>query len=135
MIRGTTAQFKFKLPYTLGELQWVVMQFWQPGNNGTPDAPLPIVKRKTKIAADGTELLFGDSKEILVSLTSHETLRFTDKLKARVQLRAQHTDGTVFASHQELVTVYPLSDDLIHEEVLPGENNDGWIVLDGESVM
>lgn len=127
MIRGTTAQFKFKLPYTLGDLQWVIMQFWQPGNNGTTDAPLPIVKRKTELS--------GDSKELLVSLTSHETLRFTDKLKARVQLRAQHTNGTVFASHQELVTVYPLPDDLVNEPVLPGEDDDGWVVLDGSTIV
>ena len=127
MIRGTTAQFKFKLPYTLGDLQWVIMQFWQPGNNGTTDAPLPIVKRKTELS--------GDSKELLVSLTSHETLRFTDKLKARVQLRAQHTNGTVFASHQELVTVYPLPDDLVNEPVLPGEDDDGWVVLDCSTIV
>lgn len=127
MIRGTTAQFKFKLPYTLGDLQWVVMQFWQPGNNGTTDAPLPIVKRKTELT--------GDSKELLVSLTPHETLRFTDKLKARVQLRAQHTNGSVFASYQELVTVYDLPDDLIKEEILPSESDDGWVVLDGGSIV
>lgn len=127
MIRGTTAQFKFKLPYTLGDLQWVVMQFWQPGNDGTTDAPLPIVKRKTELT--------GDSTELLVSLTPHETLRFTDKLKARVQLRAQHTNGSVFASHQELVTVYPLPNDLIQEPVLPSESDDGWVVLDGGSII
>ena len=126
MIRGTTAQFKFKLPYALNELQWVTMQFWQPGNNGTENAPLPIVKQKTDLS--------GDSKELIVPLTSEETLRFTDKKKARVQLRAQHTNGTVFASHQEIVTVYPLIDDLVHEPVLPGESNDGWIVLDGRPI-
>ena len=129
MIRGTTAQFKFKLPYAIGDLQWVVMQFWQPGNNGTPVAPLPIVKKKTELS--------GDDKELLVSLTSHETLRFTDKLKARVQLRAQHSNGTVFASRQELVTVYPLPDNLVNEPVIPGEDDysDGWIVLDGDAVV
>lgn len=127
MIRGTTAQFKFTLPYTLGDLRWVVMQFWQPGNNGTTDAPLPIVKRKTELE--------GDSQELFISLTPHETLRFTDKLKARVQLRALHKNGTVFASHQELVAVYPLPNDLIHEPVLPSESDDGWVVLDGGTIV
>jgi hypothetical protein len=127
MIRGTTAQFKFKLPYTLENLQWAKMQFWQPGNNGTPEAPLPIVKRKTDLS--------GDSKELLVSLTSHETLRFTDKLKAKVQLRAQHIDGTVFASLPEFVTVYPLPDHLVDEPILPEEDEDGWVVLDGAEIV
>ena len=39
MIRGTTAQFKFKLPYAKNELQWITMKFWQPGNDGTTEAP------------------------------------------------------------------------------------------------
>ena len=129
MIRGTTAQFKFKLPYTLDDLQWVIMQFWQPENNGSSTAPLPIIKKKEKPE------LSGDSKELLVSLTCEQTLRFTDKLKARVQLRAQHINGTVFASHQELVTVYPLPDDLVNEPILPGEDEDGWVVLDGEAIV
>ena len=127
MIRGTTAQFKFKLPYTLESLQWVKMQFWQPGNNGTTEAPLPIVKRKTDLS--------GDSKELIVPLTSHETLRFTDKLKAKVQLRGQHLDGTVFASLPQLVTVYPLPDHLVDEPILPGEDDDGWVILDGSEII
>lgn len=127
MIIGTTAQFKFHIPYAIGDLQWVVMQFWQPGNSGTTDAPLPIVKRKTELS--------GDSKELLVSLTPHETLRFTDKLKAKVQLRAQHSNGTVFASHQESIPVYPLPNDLIKEDILPSVNDDGWVVLDGGSII
>lgn len=128
MIRGTTAQFKFKLPCTLESLQWAKMQFWQPGNYGTEDAPLPIIKKKTNLS--------GDSTELLVSLTSHETLRFTDKLKARVQLRAQHIDGTVFASAQELVSVYPLPDHLVDEPVFPEEDiDDGWVILDGKEII
>lgn len=129
MIRGTTAQFKFKMPYTLSELLWATMQFWQPGNNGTTEAPLPIIKKKTDFSGDG------DSRELLVSLTSEETLRFTDKMKARVQLRAQHENGTVFASHQEIVTVYPLPDDLVVEQdPMPEEDNGGWIILDGKPI-
>ena len=45
MIRGTTAPFKIKLPYTIGELEWVTMKWWQDGNKGTLTAPLPITKR------------------------------------------------------------------------------------------
>ena len=129
MIRGTTAQFKFKLPYEKNQLQWVTMKFWQPGNDGTTEAPLPILKQKTHI--DSSD----DSKELSVSLTSEETLRFTDKLKAKVQMRAQHVNGLVFASKEKIVTVYPLADDLTQDAILPGETDDGWIVLDGQPVI
>lgn len=129
MIRGTTAQFKFKLPYAKNELQWVTMKFWQPGNDGTTEAPLPIIKRKTH--CDSSD----DSKELSVSLTCEETLRFTDKLKAKVQMRAQHTSGLVFGSKEKIVTVYPLADDLTQDTILPGESDDGWIVLDGQPII
>ena len=129
MIRGTTAQFKFKVPYPKNELQWVTMKFWQPGNNGTTEAPLPIIKKKTHCeSAD-------NSTDLYVSLTSEETLRFSSKLKARVQLRAQHNSGLVFASKEEVVPVYPMSDDLVQDPVLPGEIDDEWIVFDGQEVI
>lgn len=129
MIRGTTAQFKFKLPYAKNQLQWVTMKFWQPGNDGTTEAPLPIIKKKEHCDASD------DSKELSVSLTSEETLRFTDRYKAKVQMRAQHTSGLVFASKEKVVTVYPLDGDLTQDAILPGETDDGWIVLDGQPVI
>ena len=129
MIRGTTARFKFKLPYAKNELQWVTMKFWQPGNSGTLEAPLPIIKQKTHI--DSSD----DSKELSVSLTSEETLRFSDKYKAKVQMRAQHNEGFVFASKEKVITVYPLDKDLSQDTVLPGETDDGWIVFDGQPVI
>ena len=127
MIRGTTAQFNFKVPYPKNELQWVTMKFWQPGNDDT--VGLPIIKQKAHCDAED------DSKELSVSLTSAETLRFSTKFKARVQLRAQHTSGLVFASKEVLVPVYPLADDLTQNPVLPGETDDGWIVLDGQEII
>ena len=130
MIRGTTAQFKFKVPYPKNELQWVTMKFWQPGNNGTPEAPLPIIKKKTHCG--GAD----DSTDLYVSLTSEETLRFTTKFKAKVQLRAQHNSGLIFASKEESVPVYPLSDDLVQEPTLPEiPEEDGWIVFDGQEII
>lgn len=129
MIRGTTAQFKFKLPYQKSELQWATMKFWQPGNSGTLDAPLPITKRLANCSAPE------DSYELCVSLNAEETMRFSDKLKARAQLRAQTIDGTTFASHQQLITVYPINDDILTDDpTLPAEE-DGWIILDGEPVI
>ena len=127
MIKGTTAQFKFKIPYPINELQWVTIKFWQPGNDDT--VGLPIIKQKMHCDAED------NSKELCVSLTAIETLRFSTKLKARVQLRAQHISGLVFGNKEKLVPVYPLDDDLTQDPVLPGETEDGWVILDGKEII
>lgn len=44
MIRGTTAQFKFKMPKSFNDLCIVEVIFGQKGNLGTIEAPLPIKK-------------------------------------------------------------------------------------------
>ena len=44
MIRGTTAQFKFKLSKSFNDLCIVEVVFGQKGNVGTVEAPLPIKK-------------------------------------------------------------------------------------------
>ena len=173
MIRGTTAQFKFKLPCAKGNLLYATVKFWQPGNSGTLEAPLPITKRladcygfesseqiniekwnsgnyeeiKSNLGISGkswNELTDEEKKkfatesfeELCVSLTAEETLRFSDQSKAKVQLRAQQKDGTVFASHQQLITVYPIIDDIITDDPSfpEDENSDGLIVLDGKPI-
>ena len=128
MIRGTTAQFKFKSPYPKSELLWVTIKFWQPGNL---NSYLPIIKNLQHCDAQD------DSTELYVSLTADETMRFSEKYKAKVQLRAQHTEsGAVFGSHPQLITVYPMDDDiLIENPITPSETKDGWIILDGEVVV
>lgn len=128
MIRGTTAQFKFKIPYREEELTWVTIKFWQKGNTH-PD--LPITKKLSR-----KECYFpNDPTELYVSLTADETMRFSEKYKAQVQLRAQAKDGNIFGNRTKLVTVYPMNDDILDEDpTLPSENEEGWIVLDGETV-
>jgi hypothetical protein len=129
MIRGTTAGFKFKLPYTKQDLLWVTIKFWQPGNKGTSLAPLPITKKKEQC------LETQDAYEICVSLTPEETLRFSDQSKAVVQLRAQTYDGVTFASKETLVSVYPIHDDIITDDpTFPEADNTGVIILDGQSI-
>jgi hypothetical protein len=127
MIRGTTAQFKFKLPYPKDELYWATIKFWQPNNQSDL---LPITKRL--IHCDSSD----NSNELHVSLTAEETSRFSEKYKMKVQLRAQHlTNGTVFGSRVESVTVYPMSDSILGDDsTLPAANDDGWVVLDGEEI-
>lgn len=127
MIRGTTAQFKFNLPYSKDELTWVTIKFWQPNNTN----PLLPITRRMEDCAD-----LGDGSGLYVSLTAEETMRFTDKYKAKMQMRAQHINGTVFGTRTQYLTVYPMSDDIIGENpILPREDAEGWVILDGQSVI
>lgn len=128
MIRGTTAQFKFKLPYSKSELEWITIKFWQPGN---PSDDLPIKKIKSNCDESGRD-------EICVSLSATETSYFSDKYKAKVQLRAQPYFGTPFGSKQQLITVYPMSDDIIDADnptSPPDPEDHGYVVLDGDLVV
>ena len=129
VIRGTTAQFKFKLPYSKDSLEWVTIKFWQPGN---PSEQLPITKTKAHCSSTDSP------NEICVSLSATETAMFSDKYKARVQLRAQPFADTPFGSRQQLFTVYPMLDDIITDDSaaspeIPIEH--GWMILDGEAVV
>ena len=127
MIRGTTAQFKFKLPYPKEELLWATIKFWQ---NDNTNPYLPITKKLEH--CDSPD----DSNELYVSLTPDETIRFSEKRKAKVQMRAQHaSSGAIFGNHVQLITVYPMNDDILDEDpTMPAENEDGWIILDGETI-
>ena len=129
MIRGTTAQFRFNMPYTFEQLDWATVKFWQEGNSGTPTAKLPITKDKAQ--CEQTD----DPYELCVTLTAEETMRFSDKRKAKVQMRA-HANGSIFASRETLITVYPINDDIVTDNPeLPATNDEGWVVLDGAEVI
>lgn len=132
MVRGTTAQFKFSLPYNYSDIEIAKVVFWQPGNGGTTDAPLPIYKSLAQCSQTNNPM------ELSVTLSQSETLRFSDKLKAKVQLSATTFEGTRFASKQELITVYPIYDDsILGDDIIPtpdGSGEDDWIILDGEPI-
>lgn len=208
MIRGTTAPFRIKLPYTIGELEWVTIKWWQDGNKGTSDAPLPITKKlahcamsniyKCELSNDiiqneqyyfmieritycfiapqnigaGTILQYDartqtltvgntiinlsilaidhpsnmnglifineacHTKELYVTLSAEETMRFSDRHKAKMQLRGKlASNGRIFGCKPRLLTVYPISDDLLNDDKESPETDDyGWIVLDGPSI-
>ena len=133
MIRGTTAQFKFQLPYKYSEIKFAKVVFWQPGNNGpSEDRPLPIVKTKDQ---NGSQCYQSGENELSVKLAPEETLRFTEKNKAYVQLTATMNDETRFASRQEQITVYPIYDDsILGDIVVPSPDDDGWIIIDGGAI-
>ena len=130
MVRGTTAQFKFSLPYDYSAIEVAKVMFWQPGNSGTTEHPLPICK--TLAYCSQTE----NPRELSVTLSQDETLRFSEKSKAYVQLSATTGEGVRFASKQELITVYPIYDDsILGDVVLPTpDEGDDWIILDGETI-
>ena len=205
MIRGTTASFKIKLPYTISELEWITVKWWQDGNNGTPIAPLPITKRlahcsvsniyvcklssevvagesyyfeidkvnygftatqdinvgevlkydtKTEKITVGkssiipkvidnldnkTGLVFvndtNNSKELYVTLTAAETMRFSDKYKAKMQLRGKLlSSGRVFGCKHRLLPVYPINDDLLSDDVNVSTDNSEWVIFDGTTI-
>lgn len=131
MIRGTTAQFKFKLPYDVCNISVVKVTFWQTGNNGpSASRPLPIVKTMDQCSKCNT------SNELLVVLNKEETLRFSDKLKAYVQFHGKTLEGTAFANEPELIPVCPVCDDSVLDDVViptPGPEDD-IIILDGSII-
>lgn len=110
MIRGTSQQFKFKIPYNFNDLTDVSIAFWQENNQGTEDYTLPIKKTLN----DCTSNAFGTI--LYVTLNSKETLAFCVDEKAFVQLRATTVDGFTFGSRKRLFTVYPINEELLPDE-------------------
>ena len=127
MVRGTTACFKFKMPYDYNELMSAKVIFWQDNNNGPSESrPLPITK--TLVQCFETNI----RNELAVKLTPEETLRFSDERKAYTQLTATTHDGSRFASHQTTFNVDPVRDeDISDDNILPTPDNNGFIILDG----
>jgi hypothetical protein len=73
---------------------------------------------------------------LVVTLNQEETLRFIEERKAYVQLRAQTYEGVPIVSHEKMITVYPVYDDtILEEDILPTPEYDGWIYLDGKSIV
>lgn len=130
MIRGGNCEFRFQLPCNFIDLVTAQIYFWQDGYNGpSNDRPLPILKILGQ-CRQGSK-----PNELSVILHQEETLRFTDKRKARTQLRAVTKEGVPIISPEKLFAVYPSYDDaVLDEEVWPTPTYDGWIILDGESV-
>ena len=132
MIRGTTAQFKFKLPYNVSDVATVKITFWQENYSG-PDLtrPLPIVKVLSQCSGSNAP------NELLVLLNKEETLRFLDDRKAYVQLQGKTRDGFAFGSKQTPITVYPVYDDsILDDNILPTPTPDDGdlVILDGGTI-
>jgi hypothetical protein len=89
---------------------------------------------------DMTELIFvneaNNSNELYVSLTANETMRFSDRHKAKMQFRAMlKSNGKVIGCKPKLITVYPINDALLGDDIISDpEFDDAWFVLDGKSI-
>ena len=126
MTRGTTAYFKFIMPYDYDQLDSAKIVFWQKNYNGPSDSrPLPIIKVLDQCSTTNV------SNELAVTLTPEETLRFTDRRKGFVQLTATPIDGVRFSSRQEMFTVYPIVDSDIGSDIVIPTPEHGVIILDG----
>lgn len=130
MIKGTTTQFKFYLPCDFSELETVKVIFWQDGYAGpSDDRPLPITKIKAQCTTPNS------SRELCVTLSQEETLRFTEERKAYVQFRARAVDGSSYGTKKREITVYPVYDDSVLDDIItPTPDYDGWIFLDGQVI-
>ena len=130
MIRGTSAQFKFKLPYSYDDLSAVKIAFWQTNDKGINE----IIVTKTLADCKGGD----DPNELSVTLQDWETDDFSDRKKAYVQLKGR-TKNNVFASEQEQITIYPMHDKIIGDDdgpnvVIPPPSNDEPTILNGGRV-
>ncbi len=129
MIRGTAQPFKLILPYSLSELEWITIEFSQANN---PNLSPPIIKTKVNCSEV--------RGAIYVSLDANETKKFSDKYKAKLQLRAQPIFGVPFGSLPELITVYPMSDNIMDPDI-ENENGSstttpgGLVYLDGGPII
>ena len=130
MVRGTNQEFRFNLSCNYDELATAKVLFWQENYNGPASwRPLPIVKIKQQCPKAGDNVLS-------VTLNQEETLRFSDKRKAKVQLRGVTKDGHPIATREHLIKVYPVYDDSILDgEVVPTPTYEDLIILDGQNIL
>lgn len=129
MIKGTTTQFRFYIPCDFSAIEYMSITFWQEGYYGPADnRRLPIIKEKAQCTT------LNSPRTVCVTLNREETLRFSEDRKAYVQFRATASDGTSYATKKREITVYPVYDDSLIEDVAPTPDFDGYIILDGLSV-
>lgn len=131
MVRGTNQEFRFKLSCSFADLATVRVTFWQDGNDGPAKyRPLPIVKVKAQCAP------CDEANQCSVTLNQEETLRFSEKRKAKVQLRGVTYDGRPVATLEHLIKVYPVHDDSILDgDILPTPTYEDLIILDGQNIL
>lgn len=128
MVRGTTWQFNFTMPYNINQIATIEIKFWQDNYDGPSETrPLPIIKKLSQCST-------GNKQNILsVFLNKEETMRFTEDRKAYVQYLGMTTEGSDFGCKKKSITVHPVKDDSIFDDILipTPPSDDDIIILDG----
>ena len=128
MVRGTTAPFKFNVPYEWSEICAIEATFTQKKDDGSQ---LSIVKQYDtrwgeNINPGGFTLDDKNPNIIYVVLDSAETLMFSDKRKAQVQIKVYCSQKGTVANKPVRFTVYPINNDSILEDIgtpKPGDSS------------
>ncbi len=128
MIRGTTAPFKFNVPYAWPDICAIEATFTQKKDDGSQ---LAIVKEYDtrwgeSINPGGFAPDENNPNIIYVILDPEETLQFSDKRKAQVQVKVYCPKKGTVANKPVRFTVYPINNDNIFEdpgEPMPGDNS------------
>jgi hypothetical protein len=125
MVQGTTQPFTITTPFLGKNIREITVTFWQQGNHGTIEQPMPIVK--TLEHHDCTVL--AERYEFGVELSPSETARFWTDRKAHMQALITATNGATVANDVYDITVEPM---------FKGGNastpDSGIVVLDGENI-
>lgn len=144
MIRGAEQAFKFTTAFNFDDICNIEAVWSQPNNNGTPEAPMPIVKYYNKntiepttvtIRNDGFAPVAGDPKSFVTMLSVEETMRFSEKYKGKVQAtvycdKVNRTDK----SKIEYFTVYPtITNEIVSDAVRILDAGD--IIASGEGAI
>ncbi len=124
MIRGTTATFKFQLPYSFNSLTGGEVIFWQ-------EEIKLVIKKEFENCYQGNS-----ANELCVSLCPEETIVFSEEYKAKAQFKGDLTaDGSnSFASKEYLITVHPIykGADIEDWEVFTPSTRE--VILDGGKI-
>ena len=118
MVRGTTAPFKFNVPYVWEDICALEATFTQKQDDGNQ---LVIIKEYDtrwggNINPGGFAPDTNNLNVVYVSLDPVETLQFSDKRKAQVQIKAYAPGYGTVASKPVKFTVYPVNNDSILED-------------------
>lgn len=140
MIKGTTAPFKFKVPYAFDEITKIVAVFDQKHYDGTTEAPLPIKKVYDMLSEptrnDGFSVSDDNNMEVHTALTPYETMRFSEKEKGYAQIQVWYADRDItVASKLNKFSVYPVMNEDIVDVFEPSEQpEDDVYVFDAGKV-
>ena len=124
IVQGTTQPFIITSPFKGSDIFAIKVTFWQPGNYGSVEQPLPIKKKKEHC------VVLEDSYEFTVTLSPTETARFWTDRKAHMQAVITAKNGDIDANDTYDITVEPMFNG--GNASTPGVGD--IIILDGQNI-